>query len=128
VRNIEGTRSETPADYQARPQEGRGVVVVTVAVAATDVLPDVRDVHDANRIARTLQGMAALPHHWLSAVEIIWSPAEDEDRMSTAELETLYPELRKIDSASIAGRVFCRSCSGPYAAELLSCPHCGDVA
>jgi hypothetical protein len=45
--------------------------------------------------------------------------------MSTLELEALYPDLRKIDEASVAGRTFCKSCRGPYPAELDRCPHCG---
>ncbi len=61
----------------------------------------------------------------LAAVEIIWSPAAEEDRMSTAELEQRYPELRKIDETAIAGRVFCAYCRGLFAMELLECPHCG---
>lgn len=61
------------------------------------------------------------------AVEVIWTPAEENDRLSSAELETLYPELRKIDEKSMTGRVFCASCAGPFAAELGACPHCGAV-
>ena len=48
--------------------------------------------------------------------------------MSTAELEAVYPHLQKIDERSIAGRVFCSYCRGPFAAELLTCPHCGAPA
>jgi hypothetical protein len=45
--------------------------------------------------------------------------------MSSAELEQHYPDLTLIDPASIAGRVFCSYCRGPFPMELLKCPHCG---
>jgi hypothetical protein len=100
---------------------------VTLAVAARRELPDVGDVHDARRLRAVLEDLAAISSRELVAMEVIWSPAVETDRMSTAELETLYPELRKIDPQSIAGRVFCKFCAGPYAVELLKCPHCGGL-
>lgn len=127
LRNVEGAKSESTVDSAARPHEGAGVVVITLVVAARRELPDVRNVRDAGRLKTTLRSFAALSPYELAAVEIVWSPAEEQDRMSSAELEMLYPELVKIDPASIAGRVFCKSCAGPYAAELLACPHCGAV-
>lgn len=78
---------------------------------------------DAVRLLSALEDVANPAS--LAAVEIIWSPAAEEDRMSTAELEQRYPELRKIDETAIAGRVFCAYCRGPFAMELLECPHCG---
>lgn len=125
IRNIAGAKSEAPIDATARPHEGEGVVVVTLAVAARREIPDVGDVRDAGRLRVVLEDFAATSASDLVAMEVIWSPAEDADRMSTAELVTLYPELKKIDPHSVAGRVFCKFCSGPYAAELLQCPHCG---
>ena len=62
------------------------------------------------------------------ALEVVWSPAAENDRMSTAELEQFYPEMKLIDPNSIAGRVFCAYCNGPFPAELLNCPHCGAPA
>ena len=60
-----------------------------------------------------------------AGIEVVWSPAAEDDRMSTAELEQHYPELEKLDEKAIAGRVFCAHCSGPFPMELLACPHCG---
>jgi hypothetical protein len=74
---------------------------------------------------RALGGIGAMN---LVALEVIWSPAAEEDRMSTAELEVLYPELRRIDEATFVGRVFCDYCDYPYAAELGKCPQCGAPA
>lgn len=52
----------------------------------------------------------------------------ETDRMSTAELEVLYPELRRIEEHTIGGRVFCGYCGSPFAQELSRCPHCGGPA
>jgi hypothetical protein len=49
----------------------------------------------------------------------------EQDRMSSAELEQLYPELALIDPQRIAGKTACAFCSGAFPMELLRCPHCG---
>ena len=83
---------------------------------------------DATQIRNALSDRGAvLPQHMV-ALEVIWSPAAENDRMSTSELEQNYPELKLIDPNSIAGRIFCAYCSGPFPMELLNCPHCGAPA
>jgi uncharacterized membrane protein len=121
-------RSDEAGDVRARRDEGQGVVVVTVIVAARGEIPDVAHAQDANHLRHLMRALGAIGAHQLVALEVIWSPAAENDRMSTAELEVLYPELRKIDERSIAGRIFCAYCSSPYPAELLECPHCGAPA
>ena len=71
---------------------------------------------------------ACMSETMMLALEVVWSPAAENDRMSTAELEQFYPEMKLIDPNSIAGRVFCAYCNGPFPAELLTCPHCGAPA
>ena len=88
----------------------------------------IQNVANANEIRQAVQDRAALNGQTLVALEVIWSPAAENDRMSTAELEQNYPELRMIDPNSIAGRVFCQYCSAPFAMELGKCPHCGGPA
>lgn len=130
VRNVDGSMSEqqTP-EMRARSDEGEGVVVVTLVVAARREILDVHEIDDAAKIRALLDDMTAIANpQMLVAMEVIWSPAAENDRMSTAELETVYPHLKKIDERSIAGRVFCDYCRGPFAAELLKCPHCGAPA
>jgi len=128
LRNLRGQRSHQPAsESRARSEEGPGLLVVTLAVAARRELPDVRDVRDAFCLSAALSSIAQLRWEELVAVEVIWSPAVEDDRMSSAELEILYPELRKIEDSSMVGRVFCRSCGGPYAAELRRCPYCASA-
>jgi uncharacterized membrane protein len=120
-----GVLRTDPGEQTARRTEGEGVVVVTVVVAARREIVDVDHAADARALRQLLSIMSSMVSHQLAALEVIWSPSVEDDRMSTAELETLYPELVKIDERSIAGRVFCSYCSGPFAAELMKCPHCG---
>jgi len=120
-----GVRRADPGEQAARRSEGEGVVVVTLVVAARREIVDVENPRDAAALRQLLSILSSMVAHQLAAIEVVWSPAAENDRMSTAELETLYPELAKIDERSIAGRVFCAYCNGPFAAELMKCPHCG---
>ncbi|MCS6798552.1 MAG: DUF1517 domain-containing protein [Myxococcota bacterium] len=127
VRNAEGrTQSAEGPRMRAREEEGEGLVVVTLVVAARGVLLDVHDAADASQIRTALAALRALDEQRLVALEVVWSPAAEQDRMSSAELEALYPELARLRGVQqVVGRVFCRYCSGPFAAELGRCPHCG---
>jgi uncharacterized membrane protein len=109
----------------AKREEGQGVVVVTVIVAARGEIPDIAHAAYAEHIRKLIRVLGGLGARRLVALEVIWSPAAEDDRMSTAELEVLYPELRRIDERSIAGRIFCGYCAYPFPAELHECPHCG---
>jgi uncharacterized membrane protein len=126
VRSEDGQKQlrDTP-EMRRRAEEGEGVVVVTVVVAARQELVDLTAPQDARQLKQALSAFGALNQNDFVAMEVIWSPAAENDRMSTAELEMLYPEMRKIDEQSIAGRVFCQYCHAPFAAELMKCPHCG---
>ena len=118
------SRQNAPAVHP-RDSEGDGIVVVTLIVAARNELRDVHDVGNANQLGRALAELRHLGGDRLVALEVVWSPALDEDRMSSAELEALYPDMRKIDDTTMAGRVFCGRCGAPFAGELGKCPHCG---
>jgi len=126
VRNADGsTKLEETPEVRAREEEGEGVVVVTLVVAARKVIPDIHHAEDARRLDHALAALSQVSVSELAAIEVIWSPSAANDRMSTAELAVLYPELVRIAEASIGGRVFCNYCSGPFAQELPRCPHCG---
>lgn len=129
VRNADGSvvQNLTP-EMRARATEGQGTVVVSLIVVARRGLTAVTNLGDAQQIRAALQERGALDADTLVALEVVWSPATENDRMSTAELEQNYPELRLIDPRSIAGRLFCAYCNGPFAMELLNCPHCGAPA
>ena len=128
IRNADGsTRTQQAPGTQPAREEGEGTVVVTVVVAAWRDFADIRRIDDANALKHLLQQMVALDGFSLAAMEVIWSPAEEGDRMSTAELEVLYPELVRI-TGGLPGRHFCAYCGGPFARELQECPHCGAPA
>ncbi|MGF1464901.1 MAG: DUF1517 domain-containing protein, partial [Sandaracinaceae bacterium] len=120
-------QSREAPEMQARAEEGEGVVVVQLLIAAYRSLSGLEGA-DADGVRAALDRRAGLTTRDLGALEVIWSPAEDNDRMSTAELEQLYPDLELIAPESIAGRIFCSYCSGPFPMELLACPHCGAPA
>jgi len=119
-----GLHRSEPGDLRARRAEGAGVVVVTLVIAARSRIVDLEDPADAALLRDLLIAMAERTADDLVAIEVVWSPAAEEDRMSTAELETLYPTMKKMDERSIAGRVFCDHCGAPFAAELTTCPNC----
>jgi uncharacterized membrane protein len=129
VRNADGTLVQNPTpEMRASASEGQGTVVVSLLVVARRGLTTIANLEDAGQIRAALQERGALDADSLVALEVVWSPAAENDRMSSAELEQNYPELRLIDPRSVAGRLFCRYCNGPFAQELLNCPHCGAPA
>ncbi|MCB9603721.1 MAG: DUF1517 domain-containing protein [Sandaracinus sp.] len=102
--------------YVAGGEEGEGLVVISLLVTGepTKPLPTTLDLGAA---------LDAFEARSPLGVELIWSPSEPEDRMSSAELETLYPELTPLSGQ--AGRVACRACGAIHARELGRCPACG---
>lgn len=107
-----------------RPQahEGQGVVVVALLVAARREIFDV-DAREAASIEKLVEALERLTPDDVVALSVVWTPAAEDDRMSTLELEARHPSLVKI--GGIGGRTFCNYCHGPFAEELAACPHCG---
>ncbi|MFK7985239.1 MAG: DUF1517 domain-containing protein [Sandaracinaceae bacterium] len=120
------TAQDAP-EMRMNSNEGEGTVVVHLILATYRPVQTMQ-APDANQIRAALDNRSGLTADQLGALEVVWSPASETDRMSTAELEQFYPDLRLIDPNSIAGRLFCTYCRGPFAMELLSCPHCGAPA
>jgi uncharacterized membrane protein len=126
LRKVDGTTTTAAAPaLTPREHEGEGVVVVSLVVASYRTL-HAADPTRPDEIERLLEQLATLPARELVALEVIWSPSAEDDRMSTDELEARYPELTRLGAR--VGRIFCSSCGGPYAAELPRCPHCGAPA
>ena len=126
VRNVDGNvMTAAPPPLTARPDEGPGFVVVTLVLVARRELAAVVPGDGASSIRAALEDRGTLGADQLVAIEVIWSPAVEQDRMSSAELEQHYPHLQLIDPTTIAGRLFCQFCGGAFAMELLECPHCG---
>jgi uncharacterized membrane protein len=128
VRSAGGQVTGTAApEMRARAEEGGGTVVVSLILATRRPLAGFM-APDAAQVRGALQDRAAILPQQLVALEVVWSPAAENDRMSTAELEQIYTDLKLIDPNSIAGRIFCAYCNGPFPGELLQCPHCGAPA
>ncbi len=104
-------------------REGEGVVLVTLLVAAGREIVDFQATSHAE-IRKVLADLGRLGPENLVALELSWMPADETERMSTATLEALHPDMQRLPGA-VGGRVFCGYCKGPFAAELPTCPHCG---
>ncbi len=110
---------------RAREHEGPGVVLVSVVVAARREIFDVDATRSAS-IDALLASLSRLRADAIVAVSVVWTPAAEQDRMSTDELVQRHPSLVRI--GDIGGRVFCSYCGGPHAEEVRTCPHCGAPA
>jgi len=124
VERIQNDLRLAELQMQAQREEGEGLVVVSLLVALRGAMPAPPISPDRHGVAAALQSLQCAPHDLL-ALEIVWSPAQDTDRMSSAELEVVYPELRRLDAQAAYGRVTCGHCAAVYAAELGQCPACG---
>lgn len=125
VRNVAGAVDQRDApESKARAEEGEGLCVVSFVAAAKRTLADLDGIADPNRFRQALRVLRTLSVAELVAFEVIWSPADESDRMSSAELEVLYPEMHPIAPEPM-GRVACGHCGATYARELGQCPSCG---
>ena len=129
VRNAAGTTTTAEATARsARSDEGPGLVLVTLIVAARQELFTVQRIGNGDDLRRALEVLSSLTSQTLIAVEIVWTPAAADDRMSSVELETMLPGDVFAIQGAMVGKVVCSYCSGPFPAELMSCPHCGAPA
>lgn len=126
LETVENARRVDPSRLHAKAEEGDGLVVVTLVLAhagRATVTP--AHTRTAETLAAALAHMVPQVPEALLAVDVIWSPERDEDRLSSAELEICYPELRPLPGVGGFGRAVCAHCDTVYARELLRCPHCG---
>ena len=130
VRNEQGVKTATPAaSYTPRTEEGAGLILVSVIIAARRELFTIREIGSGADLASALEAAGTLDSTSLVAVEIVWQPSEDNDRMSSMELKAMYPRPGVIPlQNALVGKVFCAFCGAPYPGELVSCPHCGAPA
>ncbi len=130
VRNEQGvttTAAAPEASREARSDEG--LILVTIVIAAHSELFEISNIGDGDSLRQALESASHRSAEDLIAIEIIWMPADGDDLVSSMELEAKYPapDLIPIRGA-LVGKVFCAYCSGPFPAELVSCPHCGAPA
>lgn len=119
-----GARAGAAPDEALAPRadEGAGMIVVSIVVASFDAIPDVELLdRPSSFVALSADFGDAVP-----ALEVIWSPSEPDDRMSSHELEKFYPELRRLNDAGDVGSMTCPHCGAPRPAELDFCPRCGS--
>ncbi|HUS31681.1 MAG TPA: DUF1517 domain-containing protein, partial [Kofleriaceae bacterium] len=129
ITNVDGKKSSQHAgDISRRSDEGEGLILVTIVIAARSELFTVERIGTGEDLRNAIESAAFLGDQ-LVAVDVIWMPSEDDDRMSSMELEARYPapDLIPIQGA-LVGKTFCDHCAGPHPAELVSCPHCGAPA
>jgi uncharacterized membrane protein len=130
IRNEQGTTTSTaPSQYTPRSDEGAGIILVSIVVAARRELFTVTKIGSGDDLRQALESASQLTPDNLVAIEIVWQPSEDSDRLSSMELEVKYPrpDVIPIQNA-LVGKTFCTYCGGPFPAELVSCPHCGAPA
>ena len=130
IRNEQGvtTTAEAPlVTHHVRDDEG--LILVTLVIAARSELFEVSSIGDGDTLRLALESASHRSAEDLIAIEVIWMPADGDDVVSSLELEAKYPrpDLLPILGA-LVGKVFCAYCSGPFPAELVSCPHCGAPA
>jgi uncharacterized membrane protein len=130
IRNEQGTTTRgTPSQYTPRSDEGAGVILVSIIIAARRELFTVHTIGSGDDLRHALEVASQLAPQELVAIEIVWQPSEDADRLTSMELEAKYPrpDLIPITNA-LVGKTFCTYCGAPFPAELVSCPHCGAPA
>ena len=127
ISNVQGrARAQDAGELSRRSDEGEGIILVTIVIAARCELFTVQKIADGEDLRKALEGAAYLGPDLLVAVDVIWMPSEENDRMSSMELEARYPAPMLIPiHGALVGKMFCGHCSGPFPAELSSCPHCG---
>jgi uncharacterized membrane protein len=125
VRNDAGAvrQGEGHGVRRSTEREGEGVVLITLIVAANREIVDF-EATSRGEVVKVLDDLARLTPHTLVALELSWMPAAEDDLMSTATLETLHPDMKRLPGV-IGGKTFCAYCKGPFTAELKRCPHCG---
>jgi uncharacterized membrane protein len=123
---LAGARAQGDAPtIGARAIEGEGLVVVSLVVGWRGHMRELPRSLDAATAAEAFASLRPQPGTDVVALEVVWSPAAENDRMSSAELEALYPELVRLDADPRIGRLQCRHCQAIFPAEIGRCPGCG---
>jgi uncharacterized membrane protein len=95
IRNADGQVTHQ-APPELKPTDAPGVVLVTMVVAQRVALAEPKSL-DRTSLAEGLRALAKTSAAELVAMEVIWSPAEDRDRVDAAELLAKHPEVRALE-------------------------------
>ncbi len=130
IRNEQGVKTTgASSSYTPHSEEGAGLILVSIIIAARRELFTVNHIGNGDDLRQALDAASQLTPASLVAIEVVWQPSEDEDRLSSMELEAKYPPPSLVPlTGALVGKTFCTYCGGPYPAELVSCPHCGAPA
>ncbi|HSD91135.1 MAG TPA: DUF1517 domain-containing protein [Kofleriaceae bacterium] len=130
ISNVQGARNHASiTDLSRRSDEGEGLILVTIVIAARNELFTVYQIGDGEDLRKALDAASYLTAQDIVAVDVVWMPSEENDRLSSIELEARYPRPQVIPiRGALVGKTFCTYCAGPFPAELVSCPHCGAPA
>jgi len=71
-------------------------VVITLVVATRAPLVDLKEVRQAEDVETVLAAMGGISPSNLLGIEVIWTPADDEDALTQEDLLTEYPDLRNV--------------------------------
>lgn len=130
IANVQGQKLLADGgDFTPRSDEGAGLILVSIIIAARSELFTVSKIGDGEDLRKAIEALSNRAASDLVAIEIVWQPSEEDDRLSSIELEAKYPRPDLIPiSNALVGKTFCTYCGGPFPAELVSCPHCGAPA
>jgi uncharacterized membrane protein len=95
VRGAEGhvRRSDAAATVG---REALEFLVVTLLVAARSPLNGVKDIEDRPNLDAVLAELGGVPSSALLGLEVIWTPADEDDSLTETDLMTTYPEMRSL--------------------------------
>jgi len=86
-------RSDAPAE---EGKEALELVVVTLVAATRTKLERFGSVANAEELAALLSELGGIPPTGLLGLEVIWTPADENDSMTETDVMTTYPELRSL--------------------------------
>jgi uncharacterized membrane protein len=71
-------------------------VVVTVVIAARQPVLELKELTDQDQLRQVLGSMGGVPHDSLLGLEVVWTPADPQDSLTSGDLLTSYPDLRSL--------------------------------
>lgn len=95
VRAVDGrvNRSEAPAE---EGKEALEYVMVTLLVATRTPIEGWRPITSPADLGAVLSGLGGLSPQGMLGLEVVWTPADENDSMTETDVMTTYPDLRSL--------------------------------